>query len=71
MDQISEVQFSAEPETLMALSRLFAYPKQRPDDRDLARIFSTGSSHGMKRDSMVPWPGRASPFSDFSIRHLT
>lgn len=38
MDQIPEVQCSAEPETLMALSRLFAYPKQWPHDRDLARI---------------------------------
>ncbi|MCF8113602.1 MAG: molecular chaperone TorD family protein [Desulfotignum sp.] len=40
MGQISEVQFSAEPETLMALSRLFTYPEQLPDDRDLARIFT-------------------------------
>jgi TorA maturation chaperone TorD len=40
MGQISEVQFSAEPETLMALSRLFTYPEQLPDGRDLARIFT-------------------------------
>ncbi len=30
MDQIPEVQCSAEPETLMALSRLFAYPNSGP-----------------------------------------
>ncbi len=36
MGQISEVQFSAEPETLMALSRLFTYPEQLPDGRHLA-----------------------------------
>jgi hypothetical protein len=40
MGQISEVQFSAEPETLMALSRLFTYPEQLPDSWDLARIFT-------------------------------
>jgi TorA maturation chaperone TorD len=40
MGQISEIQFSADPETLMALSRLFTYPEQRPDDRDLARVFA-------------------------------
>jgi len=39
MAQISDGQCFAEPETLMALSRLFAYPEQRPDDRDLARVF--------------------------------
>lgn len=40
MDQIPAVLFSAEPETLMALSRLFTYPEQLPHDRDLARIFT-------------------------------
>jgi TorA maturation chaperone TorD len=40
MAQITDVQCSAEPETLMALSRLFAYPEQLPDGRDLARIFA-------------------------------
>ncbi|MDT8379067.1 MAG: molecular chaperone TorD family protein [Desulfotignum sp.] len=40
MAQIPEGQFSADPETLMALSRLFTYPEQLPDGRDLARVFA-------------------------------
>ncbi|MCF8076250.1 MAG: molecular chaperone TorD family protein [Desulfotignum sp.] len=39
MDQITDVQCSAETETLMTLSRLFTYPELLPDGRDLARIF--------------------------------
>jgi TorA maturation chaperone TorD len=38
MDQIPAIPFSLEPETLMALSRLFTYPEQLPRDRDLARV---------------------------------
>jgi TorA maturation chaperone TorD len=40
MDQIPAVQFSVEPETLMALSRLYTYPEQLPLVRDLARVFA-------------------------------
>ncbi len=40
MDQIPAVQFSVEPETLMALSRLITCPEQLPHDRDLARMYT-------------------------------